>query len=35
MREAGEALQADGVKLFAQSFEQLLALMAERQEQTA
>lgn len=28
MREAGESLQAEGVKLFAQSFEQLLALMA-------
>jgi transaldolase len=27
MRKAGEELQTEGVKLFAQSFEQLLALM--------
>jgi transaldolase len=30
MRQVGEDLQAEGVKLFAQSFDQLLALMAER-----
>jgi transaldolase len=35
MRQAGEELQADGVKLFAQSFDQLLALMAAPVRQTA
>lgn len=35
MQQVGEELQADGVKLFAQSFEQLLALMAAPQTQTA
>ena len=35
MHQAGEELQADGVKLFAQSFEQLLILMAEKQRHTA
>ncbi len=35
MREVGESLQAEGVKLFAQSFEQLLALMAVPLKETA
>ena len=35
MQRAGEELQADGVKLFAQSFDQLLALMDAPQTQTA
>jgi len=35
MRQVGEALQADGVKLFAQSFDQLLGLMAAPHKQTA
>ena len=35
MAEAGETLQADGLKLFAQSFEQLLALMEAPLTQTA
>ena len=35
MRQVGETLQAEGVKLFAQSFEQLLALMAVPVQETA
>jgi transaldolase len=35
MRQVGDALQEEGVKLFAQSFDQLLALMAAPQTQTA
>ena len=35
MKQVGEELQADGVELFSQSFEQLLALMAAPQTQTA
>ena len=29
MREVGETLQVEGVKLFVQSFDELLALMAQ------
>lgn len=35
MRQVGETLQAEGVKLFAQSFEQLLALMTVPVQETA
>jgi transaldolase len=35
MRQVGEELQAEGVKLFAQSFDQLLALITAPQRQTA
>ncbi|OGA38789.1 MAG: transaldolase [Betaproteobacteria bacterium RIFCSPLOWO2_12_FULL_62_13] len=35
MGQVGEILQAEGVKLFAQSFEQLLGLMAEPVKETA
>ena len=35
MRQVGEELQAEGVRLFAQSFDQLLALMAAARKQTA
>jgi transaldolase len=35
MRQIGETLQAEGVKLFAQSFDDLLALMALAAKQTA
>jgi hypothetical protein len=35
MRQIGETLQAEGVKLFMQSFDELLALMAVPMKQTA
>jgi hypothetical protein len=35
MRQVGETLQVEGVKLFTQSFDELLALMAVPLKQTA
>ncbi|MNC96190.1 Transaldolase [compost metagenome] len=35
MREVGETLQVEGVKLFTQSFDELLALMAAPMKITA